>query len=261
MTRTPPEPLFFATPDGISHAWYELGGGDAGPPIIMQHGFSATTWHEWVECGISDKIATLGRRVIGLDARGHGQSTRSHDVNHYGEGRMARDVSALVDHLGVPSFDYLGYSMGAIIGLEVGINEQQRLRRLVIAGIGEGAVILGGVDTRVLDRKVLAEGLRADDPSNYPPLVRAFRGGIEAMGNDRFALAAHAESYRHGGVTGLDRIKAPTLLIAGDADPLAIRPEVLAAAIPSCKLVIVPGDHVQARLVPDFAAAAMAFLR
>src|SRR6188768_257100 len=121
MTRTPPEPQFFATPDGISHAFYELGGGDAGPPIIMQHGFSATTWHEWVQCGISDKIATLGRRVIGLDARGHGQSTRSHDPNDYGEGRMARDVSALIDHLGVGSFDYLGYSMGAIIGLEVGI--------------------------------------------------------------------------------------------------------------------------------------------
>jgi len=29
---------------------------------------------------------------------------------------------------------------------------------------------------------------------------------------------------------------------------------------PDCKLVVVPGDHVQARLVPEFAAAAMAFL-
>jgi pimeloyl-ACP methyl ester carboxylesterase len=260
MTRTPPPLRYFGTPDGISHAYYELGGGDAGPPIIMQHGFSATTWHEWVECGISDKIATLGRRVIGLDARGHGQTTRSHEPKHYGEGKMAGDVSALVDHLGLERFDYLGYSMGGIIGLQVGINEQQRLRRLVIAGIGEGAVVMGGVDSRVLDRQLLAEGLRADDPSGYPPLVRAFRGGIEAMGNDRFALAAHAESYRHGGVTGLDRIKAPTLLIAGDTDPLAIRPEVLVAAIPDCQLVIVPGDHVQARLVPEFAAAAMAFL-
>jgi pimeloyl-ACP methyl ester carboxylesterase len=260
MTRIPPEPHFFATPDGLSHAYYELGGGDAGPPLIMQHGFSATTWHEWVECGISDKLATLGRRVIGLDARGHGQSTRSHDPSHYGEGKMAGDVSALLDHLGLERFEYLGYSMGAIIGLQVGINEQQRLRRLIIAGIGEGAVILGGVDTRVLDRQLLAEGLRADDPSGYPPLVRAFRGGIEAMGNDRFALAAHAESYRHGGISGLDRIKVATLLIAGDTDPLAIRPEVLASALPDCRLVIVPGDHVQARLAPEFAAAAMAFL-
>jgi pimeloyl-ACP methyl ester carboxylesterase len=244
----------------MRHAYYELGGGESGPPIIMQHGFSATTWHEWVQCGISDKIATLGRRVIGLDAMGHGQSTRSHDSKDYGEGRMAKDVSALVDLLGVGTFDYLGYSMGGVIGIQVGIAEQQRLRRLVISGIGEGVIVQGGVDTRVLNRGVLAAGLRADDASGFPALVQAFRGGIEMMGNDRLALAAHADSYQHA-VTGLDRIRASTLLIAGDADPLAIHPERLAAAIPDCKLVIVPGDHVQARLVPEFAAAAMEFLR
>jgi pimeloyl-ACP methyl ester carboxylesterase len=120
---------------------------------------------------------------------------------------------------------------------------------------------MGGVDTRVLDRGVLAEGLRADDASGYPWLVQAFRNGIEMMGNDRLALAAHAESYKHGGISGLERIKAPTLLIAGDADPLAVNPERLAAAIPDCQLAIVPGDHVQARLVPEFAAATMNFLR
>lgn len=254
------EPSFFTTPDGMSHAWYDLGGGMSGPPIILQHGFSATTWHEWVQCGISDRIATLGRRVIGLDALGHGRSMRSHDPANYGEGRMARDVSALVDLLGVTQFDYVGYSMGGIIGLQTGINEKQRLRRLVVAGIGEGVIVRGGVDTRVLDRGLLAEGLRADDVSAYPPLVQAFRGGIEMMGNDRFALAAHAESYTHGGISGLERIKAPTLLIAGDTDPLAARPEILAASIPDCGLAIVPGDHVQARLTPEFTQSAMAFL-
>lgn len=259
---SPPEPRYFSTSDGMSHAWYELGGGDAGPPLILQHGFTATTWYEWVACGISRKLADgLGRRIIGIDAMGHGNSTRSHDVAHYGEGRMARDVSALVDLLGVQSFDYLGYSMGGVIGLQIGINEQTRLRRLVIGGIGEGVVARGGVDTRVLDRKLLAEGLRADDPSPYPPLVRAFRGGIEAMGNDRFALAAHAESYIHGGIGGLDRIRVPALLIAGADDPLAVNPERLAEALPDCRLVIVPGDHVKARLVPEFAAAAIDFLR
>jgi pimeloyl-ACP methyl ester carboxylesterase len=245
----------------MRHAWYDLGGGEAGPPIIMQHGFSATTWHEWVVPGISARIATaLGRRVIGLDALGHGQSTRSRDSAHYGEGRMAADVSALVDLLRVDAFDFVGYSMGGVIGLEVGKSELKRLRRLVVAGIGEGVVVRGGVDTRVLDRKVLAEGLRADDPSGYPELVRAFRGGIEMMGNDRLALAAHADSYRHA-IGDLDAISAPTLLIAGDADPLAVHPERLAGALQDCVLRIVPGDHVQARLVPEFTEAVIDFLR
>jgi hypothetical protein len=47
----------FQSPDGLALAWYELGGGDGLPPIIMQHGFSSATMHEWVECGIADDVA------------------------------------------------------------------------------------------------------------------------------------------------------------------------------------------------------------
>jgi pimeloyl-ACP methyl ester carboxylesterase len=173
---------------------------------------------------------------------------------------MATDVSSLADHLGLGSFDYVGYSMGGVIGLRVAAADP-RVRRLVVAGIGEGVVVRGGVDTRQLDRMTLAEGLRAEDASRFPPLVQAFRGGIEAMGNDRLALAAYAESGVNPPPIHLDRIAAPTLLIAGDNDPLAVHPERLAAAIAGCRLVIVPGDHVGARLCPAFTAAVIGFLR
>ncbi len=260
MTQTRPEPQFFTTPDGMQHAFYELANPDAaGPAIVLQHGFSATTWHEWVEPGIAGAIAGLGRRVIGLDALGHGGSTRSHDPADYGEGRMSRDVAALADHLGLEQYDYLGYSMGGVIGLRLAVREP-RLRRLIVAGIGEGVLARGGVDTRVLDRALLAEGLRAPDVSAYPEMVRAFRSGVEAMGNDRFALAAHADAILSDPIP-LDQITAQSLLIAGDADPLAVSPQILAAAIPGCRLVVVPGDHVEARLCPQFTQAVLDFLR
>jgi pimeloyl-ACP methyl ester carboxylesterase len=259
VTEQPPGPQVFDTADGLAHAFYELGG-TGEPPIIIQHGFSATTFHEWIAPGIAGRLVeALGRRLIGLDARGHGASTRSHHPSDYGEGSMAADVSALADRLGLESFDFVGYSMGGVIGLEVA-RIDPRLRRLVIAGIGEGVIECGGVDTRVLDRAVLAEGLRAEDASSYPALVQAFRGGIEQMGNDRLALAAHAASPRHI-ASGLDRIRRPVLLIAGDNDPLAIHPERLAAAIPGCRLAIVPGDHVSARLSPEFTTVTIEFLR
>lgn len=259
MSLDRPEPGFFATPDGLEHAWYELGDAGAhGPAIVLQHGFSATTWHEWVEPGIADAIAGLGRRVIGLDARGHGRSTPSHDPAHYGENRMAGDVMALADHLGLERYDFVGYSMGGVVGLRLAAQEQ-RLRRLVVAGIGEAAALLGGVDRRVLDTAVLAAGLRAEDPAGFPPIVRAFRQGILDRGNDPLALAAHADSVARDPIP-LDRIRAPSLLIAGDADPLAVNPGVLAAAIPRCRLVIVPGDHVAARLCPQFTEAVLGFL-
>lgn len=259
MSNTRPEPQFFTTSDGLRHAWYELGDPAApGPVIVLQHGFSATTWHEWVEPAIAAAIAGLGRRVVGLDALGHGHSTRSHDSADYGEGRMSRDVSALIDHLNAERFDYLGYSMGGVIGLRMAVGER-RLRRLIVAGIGEGVIARGGVDTRVLDRKLLAEGLRADDVSGFPDMVRGFRQGIEAMGNDRLALAAHADAILTDPIA-LDRITAESLLIAGDTDPLAANPQALADAITGCRLVIVPGDHVAARLCPQFTQAVLAFL-
>ncbi len=259
MSAHRPEPQYFSTPDGMRHAYYELGNRDAsGPAILLQHGFSATTWHEWVEPGIAAAISGLGRRVVGLDALGHGNSTRSHETADYGEGRMSKDVSALIDHLGIESFDYLGYSMGGVIGLRMAVAEP-RLRRLIVSGIGEGVIARGGVDTRVLNRKLLAEGLRADDPSGFPDMVRGFRQGIEAMGNDRLALAAHADAIFSDSIP-LERITAKSLLIAGDTDPLAANPQALADAIAGCTLVIVPGDHVAARLCPQFTAAVLDFL-
>ena len=259
MSVERPEPAFFTTADGIDHAWYELSPpGAAGPAIVLQHGFSATTWHEWIEPGIAAAIVGLGRRVIGLDARGHGRSTPSYNPDHYGENRMAHDVMALADRLGLEQYDYVGYSMGGVIGLRLATAEP-RLRRLVVAGIGEAAVLLGGVVRRALDPAVLAAGLRAEDTSGFSPTVRAFRKGALVMGNDPLALAAHADRVASDPIA-LHTISAPTLLIAGDGDPLAVNPGLLAGAIPRCRLAIVPGDHVGARLCPQFIEEVLAFL-
>jgi pimeloyl-ACP methyl ester carboxylesterase len=58
----------------------------------------------------------------------------------------------------------------------------------------------------------------------------------------------------------LDRITARTLVLAGDRDPLAVRPGVLADAVPGATLQVVPGDHLGAVAGPAFLAALVAFL-
>src|SRR5690606_4517305 len=143
------------TSDGFELAWYGLAPGAAGPPIILQHGYSSSSWHEWVACGIAGALAGLGRPVYALDALGHGASDKPHDERHYGEARMARDVCELADRLGLVQFDLVGYSMGGVVAVLVGTREP-RLRRLVLGGIGEAVVLLGGVDTRALDNSLLA---------------------------------------------------------------------------------------------------------
>lgn len=166
----------FETSDGLSLAWYDAGQGNGQPPIIMQHGFSSSFWYEWVEFGLADAVAALGRRLIGIDARGHGQSDKPHEARYCGENHMGRDVSGLATHLGLESYDLVGYSMGGAIAAVVASLDRQ-VRRVVISGVGQAMVLSGGVDRRVLDTKALAAGLRAESDAGQSDIVRRFRDG------------------------------------------------------------------------------------
>jgi pimeloyl-ACP methyl ester carboxylesterase len=249
----------FMTSDGLQLAWYDLATGSATPPIVLHHGFSASTASEWVESGIVASLAGLGRRVVAIDARGHGASEKPHNESWYGEPRMALDLSELITHLSISSYDLVGYSMGAIVSAFVSVRDT-RVRRLVLGGVGEAVVVLGGVDTRALDNRLIAEVLRSTDWSGYPEALRGFRERAEQRGDDPMALAA-AAIRAHKGHIPLDAIRAEAIVIAGDVDPLAVRPHVLANALPDARLELVPGDHTSGRLSPEFTAALLDFLR
>jgi hypothetical protein len=70
----------------------------------------------------------------------------------------------------------------------------------------------------------------------------------------RLALAAQAASVNASPIA-LDLISARTLVLVGSGDPLAARPEVLAAAIPNAQLQLVSGDHLGALSDPRFTPA------
>jgi len=248
----------FVASDGVRIAWYELGEGTGAPPIVLQHGFTANTQHEWIDSGIAERLAPLGRRLIAIDARGHGQSDKPHHSSAYGETRMADDIRELVTSLGVTEFDMAGYSMGGMITTLVAIHDE-RVRRAVISGVGEAVVLTGGVDTRALDPRTLAAALRTDRPESLTGLAARFREGAELRGNDLEALAAQCDTIAPRQLA-LHRIRAATLVLAGADDPLAVNPGRLAAAIPGATLEIVPGDHSGARLTPEFSAALLHFL-
>jgi len=249
----------FTTSDGLSIACHEWAGGPAQPPVLLHHGFAASGPINWKAPGIVDALVAAGRRVIAIDARGHGASDKPHDPAFYGEARMARDVSELIDHLGVAAIDLAGYSMGAIVGL-ICASQEPRVRRLVVGGVGEGVVATGGVDTRHVPNAAIVQALLSDDVSMIEhPAAAPFRLFADAIGADRKALAAQA-SVVHAQPIPLDRITAPTLVVAGDDDPLAVHPERLAAAIPGARSLLVGGDHRTAVAAPAFAQAIVAFL-
>jgi pimeloyl-ACP methyl ester carboxylesterase len=252
----------FRAPDGVEIVYERWGDGDgspAAPPVVLHHGFAADSEKNWVDTGVVRALVAAGRAVVTLDARGHGRSGKPHDPALYGEATMARDLSLLVDEIGVDRVDLVGYSMGGIVAL-LAATRERRIRRLVVGGIGAGVVELGGLDTRALPTRLVAEALRTGDPATIvDPMAAAFRAFAESTGADRWALAAQAEAV-HAAPIPLERITVPTLVLAGDDDPLAVRPDVLADAVAGAELRLVPGDHLMAVVEPTFAPTIVAFL-
>ncbi|WP_081788620.1 alpha/beta fold hydrolase [Candidatus Blastococcus massiliensis] len=245
--------------DGVEVAVHRWGAPGNSPPVVLQHGFAADSMRNWADSGVVAALLADGREVVAVDARGHGASDKPHDPARYGERAMAGDLAAVADVLDLPTFDLAGYSMGGIVSLVLA-GTDPRVRRLVVGGIGAGVVERGGVDTRTLRTSALVAALEADDPATITdPTAAVFRAFADLTGADRLALAAHARVV-HAEPLPLGDITATTLVLAGDADPLAVRPQVLADAVPGARLVSVPGDHLGAVRTPDFVEALVGFL-
>jgi pimeloyl-ACP methyl ester carboxylesterase len=245
--------------DGVEVAVHRWGAPGDRPPVLLQHGFAADSMRNWADSGVVAALLADGREVVAVDARGHGASDKPHDPARYGERAMAADLAAVADVLDLPSFDLAGYSMGGIVSLVLA-GTDRRVRRLVVGGIGAGVVELGGVDTRAVGNTALVAALEADDPATITdPAAGAFRAFADLTGADRLALAAHARVV-HAEPLPLADITATTLVVAGDVDPLAARPQVLADAIPGARLITVSGDHLGAVRTPEFASALVGFL-
>ncbi len=84
--------------DQIEIAYLDEGEGD---PIVLIHGFASTAAINWVQPGWVTTLTKASRRVIALDNRGHGASSKLYDPAAYHSATMAEDVRALLDHLGI----------------------------------------------------------------------------------------------------------------------------------------------------------------
>jgi pimeloyl-ACP methyl ester carboxylesterase len=109
-------------------------GDPAARAVICIHGISSNAR---VFNPIRDQLAASGRQVIAVDLRGRGLSEKS-DLGTYGWMRHARDVFELADRLGIRTFDVIGHSMGAFVGMNaVALDDRRRISKLVlIDGLG-----------------------------------------------------------------------------------------------------------------------------
>lgn len=239
--------------DGV-RLHYEVNGPAPGTPIVAVHGFASDYRLNWVGTRWQETLTNAGFLVIGLDCRGHGQSDKPHDPKAYATGIMAADVVRLLDHLDVARAAYLGYSMGARIGLEVAMVNPERVTRAVLGGIGTAGAIEHS--------DAIARAFLAGEPTDDPIAQTFYRFASSRPSNDLRALAACIQGLKpNADPARLARITTPILIVAGDKDNIALGAPELVELVPSARLVTVAGrDHMSAVVARDFKQAALDFL-
>lgn len=100
-----------------------------GPPVVLLHGGLGNSDHfgELVPALVARK-----RRVIVMDSRGHGRSTRSARGISYRQ--MADDTAALLEHLAIDRAAIVGWSDGGATGLDLAIRYPERVSKLFVIG-------------------------------------------------------------------------------------------------------------------------------
>jgi pimeloyl-ACP methyl ester carboxylesterase len=220
---------------------YYLEGPEDGRPIVLVHGFCSNFQVNWVGSRWVETLSRAGRRVIGLDNRGHGRSEKPHDPAAYGP-HMVEDVANLLDHLDLEQVDYVGYSMGSQIGLRLLVAHPERIRRAVTGGIGMN------VTTPWTAAQAVARRLRGDDTEQSPVAIMFYNFAVAVTGNDLEALACCISS-RSAPLTEeqLAGIQTPVLVAVGGADPIARDARSLAELLPHGDYFEVPDrDHTTA---------------
>ena len=253
----------FVASDGVTVSYHHLKPADVTevgtPPVFLLHGFASDSQISWIDPGLTQTLVGAGREVFAVDARGHGLSDKPHGSEFYGETRMSRDLIELWDSLGLDQVDLVGHSMGGVVALITAASDQ-RIRRLVLSGVGRYQLDYDGGPLPHFDSAGFAEALSAADPTEVAnEELRGFRSEIDTSDNDRFALAAHLRVF-HSDPFPFAQITAQALVIAGEDDTLSPEPDLLASAIPIGRSITVPGDHAGAKTTEVFMDEVTAFL-
>jgi pimeloyl-ACP methyl ester carboxylesterase len=208
-----------------ANLWYaEFGRGE---PVLLLHGGLANSnyWANQVR-------GLMGHyRVIVMDSRGHGRSTR--DAQPFGYDLMADDVVGLLDYLKIRRVALVGWSDGAIIGLDIAMHHPERLSKLFafaanydtagVADIGASPVF-----TAFEARAGQEYAALSPTPRNYGAFLKA----ITAMWNREPKW--HRSDFEH--------ITVPTWIVDADHDEAIThdQPRTMADWIPNAGLLIEP---------------------
>jgi pimeloyl-ACP methyl ester carboxylesterase len=212
--------------DGIK-VWYAEFGPANGAPIILLHGGLGNSNY------FGNQVPALSKkyRVILMDSRGHGRSSR--DSQAFGYDLMATDVVALMDYLHVKKAAIVGWSDGAIIGLDIAIHHPERLTKLfAFAANSDPNGVADISKSTVFNDYIARTQTEYEKMSPTPKEYQPFLDQISKM----WGSQPNFTKEQLGGIT------TPTWIVDADHDEAIKREntEFMAANIPHAGLLLLP---------------------
>lgn len=226
---------------------------DSLPPLLLMNGIGASleVLQPFVD-GLSPR-----RTVIRFDVPGVGGSPRP--VVPYVLSTFSPVVAGALTRLGFDDqVDVLGLSWGGGLAQHFAVQHRRRCRRLVLAATATGSLMVPA-NPRVLARMLTPR--RHRDPDYARSIAGEIYGGSMRTDPDRAAHILHAASrlgprrgyyYQLAASAGwsslpfLRLIRQPTLIIAGDDDPIVpvVNARIMARLLPDATLHIYDGGHI-----------------
>ncbi|HKH81810.1 MAG TPA: alpha/beta hydrolase [Methylovirgula sp.] len=223
-TLPKPDRVGYAPVNGI-RIWYaEFGRGE---PVILLHGGLANA-NYW-----GNQVPALAKiyHVIVMDSRGHGRSTR--DDRPFGYDLMASDVIGLMQFLKIDKAAIVGWSDGAILGLDIAIHHPERLTKLFAFAANSDPSGVKDIKSPVFAAFIARAEKEYAELSPTPTEYQSFLAQITKM----WAMQPNFTAAE------LQRITVPTWIVDADHDEAIKREntEFMAQEIPGSGLLIQPG--------------------
>src|SRR5215510_1624738 len=237
----------FAEFDGVMIHYIDRGKGE---PIVLLHA-GTSCLESWVRAGV---VANLEKdfRVIALDARGSGRSSKPHDPKQYGR-QQALDVPRLLDALKLDRAHIVGFSLGAsTVAQLLTLRPGRFLTATQAAGSGRSPEAANDprieVEAFEIEKGCISRSrLYRQAPPNAKPTEEEYRKAEERCRADKnfdqYSVAASLRGYRDQAVTleQMAAVKVPTLGIVGTLDHTLKEMQDLHKARPAMKFVLLEG--------------------
>lgn len=261
-------------------AYVEWGAASNGRALICVHGLTRNGRDfDWLAGALAERY-----RVACPDVVGRGRSDWLADKSGYGYPQYCADLNALVARLGVEQVDWVGTSMGGLIGMVMAAQPGAPIRRLVMNDIGpfvpkpglERLAGYAGKDPRFADfaaaeayiREVAAPFGALGEAEWRHLTLHSVRQEPDGSWRLRYDPAIGGP-LRAGEITDVDmwpvweRVRCPVLVLRGERSDLLL-PETaaeMARRVPGARVIEIAGcGHAPALMAPEQIAPIRDFL-